>query len=258
MARILVNGDWFNELSVNSLYESEFEKLFIQESHQIFPGYIAVNFKILVESEHGKGKPDLALIESNYHHWFVVEVEKANHDFERHVLPQVIIFSTAEYNDNTAEALKKENEDLDIVKLKAMIRGQQPKVLVVVDMPKPEWIKSLSRWDAMLSVFQVFRSERNRHVYRLNGFTPKALTGNYSECYVHRILKRHLVVSSPALIEEPNSALLTINYHDTISTWKRIDMQNQVVLCPLSINPLEVSKKYKLYKNKDNTYTLTD
>ncbi|HOZ83172.1 MAG TPA: hypothetical protein PKU82_09635 [Bacteroidia bacterium] len=258
MAKILVNGEWYNELSVGSLYESEFEKLFIDKAPQIFPDYFTVDFKHKVESQHGKGKPDLAIIEKNYRHWFVIEVEKSNHSLENHVLPQVIIFSTADYNDEAAEALKKENESLDIHKLKAMIKGQPPKVLVVVDALKQDWINSLNRWEAMLSVFQVFRSERNRNVFRLNGFTPKSLTGFFSECYLDKIFKRHLVIISPAIIEVPTNGILTINYNDTISEWKRVDMKNQVVLSPLSINPLDASKKYKLHKKENSSYTLTD
>jgi len=258
MARILVNGEWYNELSVGSLYESEFEKLFLQEAQEIFPDYFAVVFKLTVESPHGNGRPDLAIIEKNYRHWFVIEVEKSNHSFENHILPQVNIFSTAEYNDETAQALKKENENLDIEKLKAMIKGQQPKVLIVVDALKQDWIKSLSRWDAMLSVFQVFRSEKNKHVFRLNGFTPKSLSRIFSECYLDRIFKRQLVILSPAILDEPTNGTLTINYNDTISEWKRIDMKNQVVLCPLSINPLDISKKYKLHQKENSSYTLTD
>jgi len=258
MARILVNGEWYNELSVGSLYESEFEKLFLQEAQQIFPDYFAVPFKLTVESQYGNGKPDLAIIEKNYRHWFVIEVEKSNHSFESHILPQVSIFSTAEYTDDTAEALRSENENLDIGKLKAMIKGKQPKVLIVVDALKAEWIKSLSRWEAMLSVFQVFRSEKNRHVFRLNGFTPKSTEGIFSDCYFEKIFKRQLVILSPAIIEESSNETLMINYNDTLSEWRRVDMKNQVVLCPTSINPLDISKKYKLYKKENNSYILTD
>lgn len=258
MARILVNGEWYNELSVGSLYESEFEKLFLQEAQQIFPDYFAVPFKLTVESQYGNGKPDLAIIERNYRHWFVIEVEKSNHSFESHVLPQVSIFSTAEYTDEAANALASENDKLDICKLKAMVKGKQPKVLIIVDAMKEEWIKSLSRWEARLSVFQVFRSEKNRHVFRLNGFTPKATEGVFSDCYFEKIFKRQLVILSPAIIEESSNETLMINYNDALSRWKRVDMKNQVVLCPTSINPLDISKKYKLHKKENDSYMLTE
>lgn len=174
------------------------------------------------------------------------------------MLPQISIFATAEYNDDTAKALKQENKDLDFQKLQAMIRGQQPKILVIVDAPRPEWIDSLRRWECSLSVFQIFRSARNKHVYRLNGFTPKPLSGIFSECYIDRILKRHLIVLSPALIEEPANGILTINYNDSHSLWRRIDLQNRVVLCPLSMNPLDTTKKYQLHKKYNNSYLLTE
>lgn len=258
MARILVNSEWYNELSVGSLYESEFEKLFLQEAREIFPDYYTVVFKSIVESPYGNGKPDLAIIDKKYRHWFVIEVEKSDHSLENHVLPQVSIFSSAEYNDETAISLKCENDKLDIEKLKTMIKGQQPKVLIVVDALKQEWINSLSRWGAVLSVFQVFRSIKNKHIFRLNGFNPKSLSGIYSECYLDKIFKRQLVILSPAIIEEPTNSKLTINYNDTISVWKRVDMKNQVVLCPLSINPLETAKRYKLHIKENGTYILTD
>lgn len=257
MARFLVNGDWYHELSVNSLYEYEYENNFLQQAQLIFPDYFAIKFKAPVESHYyGNGKADLALIEKNYQHWYVIEIEKSSHSLS-HVLNQVSIFSNAEYDERTAKALKKECEDLDFEKLNIMIKGQQPRVLVVVDVLKEDWIRSLKKYDADLAVFQIFRARNNKQVFRLNGFSPKPLESQFSECYFEKIFKRNLIILSPAIIEEPNHGILVLNFYDTISEWKRMDLKNQIQLCPLSKNPLDSSQKYRLYKKKNNEYLIT-
>jgi len=93
MARILFNGNWFEEISPSSFYETDFENLVFRQAEILYPDYQLVPFKLTVTSEFGSAKPDFALIDRAYRNWWVGEIEIASHPFETHVLPQVEVLS---------------------------------------------------------------------------------------------------------------------------------------------------------------------
>src|SRR3712207_8600447 len=61
-----------------------------------------------------------------------------------------------------------------------MMKGTQPRVLVIVNVQCPHWIEALDRLDAHLTVFEIFRSERNRH--RSEEHTSELNSRQYPDC----------------------------------------------------------------------------
>ena len=149
MAKILLGDEWFDELASTSLYESEFETILFQEAARIFPEYYAVPFKSIVLSEDGDAKADFALIHRDYRSWWVVEAEMGHHSLEGHVLPQVRRLSRAIYPDAEAEYLCGQDSILDSARVREMIKGGHPRVLVVVNIPVPGWKEQLRPFNAV-------------------------------------------------------------------------------------------------------------
>lgn len=174
MARILIDGVWYEEISPRALYETEFEQLLISQVSLLCPNYLAVPFKILVSSEEDRRKADFALIDKEYREWWVVEVELGHHSLEGHVLPQVRTLSRASYGLPEAEYIHKRLPSLDQRAVLDMMKGKQPQVLVVVNTPKPDWTKALAPHGAAVAVFEVFRSHDNRHTFRIKASIQKA------------------------------------------------------------------------------------
>ena len=69
MAKILIGDEWFDELASTSIYESEFERMLLQEAGEIFSEYVPVPFKTVVFSPDGDAKPDFALVHKQYRSW---------------------------------------------------------------------------------------------------------------------------------------------------------------------------------------------
>jgi hypothetical protein len=126
-----------------------------------------------VHSPRGTAKADLALIEREYRKWWVVEVELAHHPLGAHVLPQVDKLANANYGSDVAEYLAAHVAALDLTSLQHMLKGAQPQVLVIANRYVPSWVEPLSAYGALLSVVEVFRSDRNVHVLRVNGDYPE-------------------------------------------------------------------------------------
>ena len=246
MARLLVQGIWYDEISSNSMYESRFEKLFLGQVDTLFPMYYTIPFKFSVSSEDGTAKADLALIDKNYLGWWVVEIEMSRHSLNHHVLPQVKILSNASYDDDVADYFVRKRPSLNIDKLKSMMRGKQPRVMVVLDLPKMTWQEKLSKHQAILSVFQVFKSSDNKFVYRINGEYPSDHEPDKSNCYFEKILSNLLVIESPGILDELHNEKIEIIYDGALTTWKRTDIIDRVYLIPLEFNPLGIDQKYIL------------
>jgi hypothetical protein len=238
------------------MYESRFEEIFLSQVDVLFPEYITVPFKFSVTSDEGTAKADLALIDKNYLGWWVIEVEMSRHSLNRHVLPQVRILSNAFYGDDVAQYFVNKRPNLDLEKLKSMMRGKQPRVIVVLDSPKIKWREKLEKYDAILSLFQIFRSSDDQYIFKINGQYPSDYESAKSTCYFEKILSNFLIIESPAILNILHNEKMEIIYDGAVSSWKRTDIVDKVYLIPLEFNPLNIKHKYLLVKERNDHYYL--
>jgi hypothetical protein len=254
MARILHDGDWFEQLSTEALYEEEYERLIVEHAESLFPTYKLVKFKKTVCSDTGAAKADFALVHRKYRDWWVVEAELSHHSFEWHVQPQIEILSRAVYGEEEAIYLHSQETSLDLDRLCSMVKGHQPGVLVIVNAPVPDWSRELKRYFALVTVLEVFRSRFNKYLYRLNGEQPIDTGIQHSLCSIEiaRMLKLH----SPGILPISHGEKLTVLFGDGVTEWSRIDTQDAVYLTsakPLSLNS---RKRYELVELEDQSFAL--
>ena len=252
MARILHNNEWYDELGSGSLYEAEFERIFRQYVPKTYPGFIAVPFKKTVYSDHTSARADLALIRTDYLGWWVVEVERAVHSFSAHVLPQVRTLATARYGRDEATYLATKSDQLDSGRLFDMIRGDQPRVLVVVDMPRDNWKTALEQHQAKLAVFQIFRSGRGQYLIRLNGYHPTVDPLVRSPCSFDPVLRNLLTVGIPAILPSDTSDQIPIYYQGKLTLWRRIDTADRVSLSPIATLNFDPTALYEIVLEADS------
>ena len=219
-------------LSSFALLEADYERLLLSHGADLFPEMRLVPFKKPVSFAGEVRQPDLALIDRSYRSWFVVEVELAHHSLEGLVLPQVEVFFRATYGSEDALYLASKSEDLSLPQLEAMMRGAQPQVLVIVNTLCPDWIVPLARFDALLTVVEVFRSGQNRHILRLNGEQPRSVGNRLSLCHFDPTFPRFLTVQSPAQLPTGNDPL-GIDFDGAMTWWRRVDLHDRVWLSPV-------------------------
>lgn len=255
MARILLGDEWFEEMASTSLYESEFESILFQEATRIFPEYHPVPFKCIVLSEDGDAKADFALIHKDYRSWWVVEAEMGHHSLNGHVLPQIRKLSRANYTEVEAQYLCEQAPYLDCKRIKEMIKGQQPRVLVVVNVPVPAWRDPIRPYSAVLAIFQIFRSHLNRYIYRLNGDFPSENNEIISTCHcweIHRFLK----IDSPAQLDVKRGDTIILHHETGALEWERVDIADAVLLHALRDHPLEKGLVYEIVRQSGGTYAI--
>ena len=246
MSKLLVNGDWFDSLS-HGQYETDFEALVKSRANQLFPEHYTAPFRALVETESDAKIPDLALIEKSYRSWWVVEVEMAHHSLRGHVLPQVEVFANGKYGIEHARYLVEKCSELRIDRLLEMIKGAQPRVMVIVDQNCPAWIEPLRHHDAILAVVEIFRSRNNEHILRINGESPASFPGHLiTTCQLDPLLPRLLRLDSTAALSNQGGARISILYSGGLTEWQRIDARDNVWLCPVGRNPLSPNRIYQI------------
>ena len=256
MAKLLVGTHWYEPLGSAALYEQEFERVLLQKTPSLFPGYTAVPFKKLVYSDFDAARPDYALVESQYRDWWVVEVELGHHPLEGHVLPQVAVLARAAYGDPEAAYLSRRSQVLDAPKLMDLMKGALPRVLVVVNETRPEWRAPLQAYNAELAVFEAFRSDRNQYVYRFNGFTPPPKGEVISVCRPDPQVLAFLRVDSPAALGIRRSESVVARLNDRSLEWQRVDSESTVWLVPKSRIAWDPATAYDLVRLADGSLEL--
>lgn len=251
VARLLINGEWYEGLASTAYYEAEYERLIHEQSASLYPRYRMVPFKTTVASETGTAKPDFALIAADYAAWLVVEVELAHHSLGGHVLPQIQVLATARYGEDQAAYLASQAHDLDVTKLRVLMRGAQPRVMVIVNGLPPSWVPALARFDALLASVEVYRSGRNHHVLRIDGDSPGLLLDVVSRCRVDRNIPRLLRVDSPAALDIGQDGRINLDWNGSQTTWVRVQSRDTVWLNPIQTNPLPEREALLIVRDGD-------
>ena len=252
--RLLINKEWFDAVSSEGQYESNFESIVVNNAALLFPEYHTLPFRVRVESEAGAKIPDLVLIDKQYRHWWVVEIEMAHHSLNGHVLPQVEVFASGKYGLEHAEYIVTHSPTVatNPTLIYDMIKGAQPRVLVVVNKSMPSWAEAIRRFQGLVSVVEVFRSSRNHHAFRINGDNP-ATSAAYriSLCRLDHTLPRLLQIDSPAALGITHGQHISITFRGGLTEWERIDVSNQVWLSPIGRNPFEAGRDYCIVRDDD-------
>lgn len=258
MARLLIEGEWFDSISPDSIYERDFENLLLANAAHLYPSFHVARFKATVESEHGRAKADLALVDKEYREWWVVEVELGTHPLRGHVEEQVSILATARYGAGEAQRLAETADALDADRLTEMMRGRQPRVFVIVNQSRPDWSAALIRWNAIVGVAEIFRSRREHlTVLRINGDQPTPTGDVVSACRVDTVMPNMLRVESPAGLGFGSDETGEIWFEGGLTEWARVDSATAAWLTPMRRNPLPPAlRSFVIRRDEDGRLTL--
>ncbi len=251
MARLLVGQTWYESIRSQSWTERDYEALVLAEAASLFPAWRCVPFDATIEGDDGvRKKPDLALIDHLYRQWWVVEIELAHHDLYSHVIPQVDAFRTGSYGAAHAAALQAKAPDLDGDRLAAMVGGEPPNVLVIVDSPNTSWHAPLRERRVQLAVVEPFRSTGTTVALRLNGDQPEPHPTILSRCTRNGTLRRFWKVHSPAALT-PGEDTLLIEFQSVVTPWNVVHLHDSVMLKPEHGDVLAEANSVDLVRRDD-------
>lgn len=265
MARILINDTWYEQVEPSTFSEAEFEDRISLHAPSVYPHFFVVPFKKkltttdpLSSSEVGTGGvvPDLAFIARDYKEWWVVEVEMSYHNFKGHIRPQIQKLQNANYGDDEATYLVNKEPSLDLDRLKTLIATSPIQVLLIINQPRQDWIKELAKDDIVTSVFELFRSDGEHEIFRVNGEYPSLLTDKVSDCVFHSVVPRLLKISHPDELGVPPRGIIRLLYNNCVTEWRRIDQDTEVYITAVNRNPLKANWSYEIHRQNDGQLVL--
>jgi len=252
MAKILFDNVCYEETAPTDTYESVYEAMIKVHAPQLWPRFYPINFKATVYASGEGVKADLVLIERDYTEWWVVEVEMAQHPFESHVLPQVKKLTNAAYGVDEAQKITDSCDKLELARVRQLLNEVSPRVMVVVNKPKPDWGKRLAEFNSILGVFEIFQSDQGKHLFRVNGDHPIGLAQIISACKFDELMSRWLLVEDPISFRINHNEDVSIEFEGQTTVWRRFDSTGKVWLfTPNGPNPLPDRHHYQLVRRGD-------
>lgn len=258
MSKVIDYNDvWYHEVAPRSYYlEDELERTIIQNLEIIFPEYNAFLFKIPLQDKVRlqNNIADLAMVKKDYSEWYVIEVELGKHA-KSHVVDQIKSFYNCSYTDDHAIYINKQRPDLDLNSLKKMIAGNPPLFMVIVNEPKPDWVKDLSSLNCKACVFQIYHDYKGNSIYRLNGEHPY-IKIDFCHCRYQKALPYAVEILDNVQMLDANGITdgvnLEIEFIGKVYTWTREDAANRVFLkCKSPRPPLDpLRATYRLNYNQ--------
>lgn len=257
MARLLFRESWFDEVATSSIYEIEFERIILSKADVLFPDFHVIPFKPIICSDEETARPDLVLVDKSYSDLWIVEVEMAHHSFESHVLPQIRTLSRGHYGEETVNELCTSFPGLNRNRVLDMLKGRQPRVLIIVNAVKEDWADQIEAYGARIAFLQVFRSDRNEHILVADGTWPTGRPESSTECFLDTFLPRLLVVGTPSVLGLVHGQRTVVSFENCATEWERLDTQDKVWLAPIGLNPLRPGMNYQLARRRDGSLVLS-
>ncbi len=250
-------NEWYDEIDASSYYEKNLENTILSKLNSVYPNYIGVPFSLPISNaEDESSTPDFVLIRKDYQEWYVIEVEMSRHSWDDHVEKQVRVFSSGIYKkDRVAQYIKEKNSSLDTDKLVFMVDNFPPKVMVIVNEAMPEWEKKVRKYQAFISVFQIYKGTNGIDIYRVEGHTPH-IVKNRSHCAFLRGSANILEVFAPNFIEESHDIILEIVYKGKKTRWKKVIEEDRIFLVVVGHNMLPIENRYVLIQSESSEYYL--
>lgn len=178
------------------------------------------------------------------------------HSLYNHVIPQITTLKNASYGQDEAFYIYEKNATFDLSKLTAMMRGDPPNVLVLVDKLDKEWEREIKRTGAQLIAFEVYRSELNNHIFRVSGKLSYLDANIITYLEPDHILPRFVNISSPAALDFNNGARINVLFNGQLTSWKRVDTGRKTYLSCLGRMPLRKGLRYVLKALPEGQYII--
>ncbi len=244
---IIVRGVQYRELSITSLSEIEFESILTGHANSIAPDCHLVPFKCDVSDGREKRRADMAAIAKDYSRWGVIEVEMWGSKLYRHVLPQIEVFRDGRYGESHIGYLMRKMPTLDREALTDMLKGDQPEVVVMVNLHDEEWQNEIRAARCQLRVFAMYRSTFDEYAFMLDGPLLSSPPN-----FVSRLtclpsgLSRFLKVGSPARLGIKVGDRITVSANGFLVELERYDVADACYLKAVGSNTLKPGAEYRL------------
>jgi hypothetical protein len=149
-------------------YETEFENDVARALSCYRLDYRCIPFRGSFVYDDRVYRPDLALVATDFSHWFIVEVELLSHSLRAHAIPQVRAFAYGRWQRDCVSSLAA-GLGIDKQRAETVLTMVPRSVAVVANKRAAEWEIALSTVETQLLVLTIFRGRDGRQAYEIDG-----------------------------------------------------------------------------------------
>jgi hypothetical protein len=255
---VLSQPSWYDELNVVAYYnEATFENIILQHLNDMLIGYFCFPFKYAFVGNDGKENiPDIIVIKKDYTEWWIVEVELKHHQLD-HISQQVRNFCNPDYNAVilTTQILEKSkhflNKSLNKKKVNSLLKNENPKVLVIVDHEKSNWLKDIEKLGASVMILELYKNPKGEFAHRLLGKYPKIFTSE-THCKFHKKMLNVIEVNDSGFFNKfEEESTIEIFYSDRLTRWVLFSKNSKTYLrFSGTENPITSDGSFVLLRDK--------
>lgn len=161
--------DYFELINPTEFIEAAFEAEVVRAFAHLETDYWCGVFAGAFSLDGERHCADLALIQKDLSHWFVVEVELAGHSLEHHILPQVRAFRYGEPLDSCVTSLVRSFNAISRDEARALLTHIPRHVAVVGNIANPDWARALLALDAQYITLSIYKNAAGIKAYELEG-----------------------------------------------------------------------------------------
>lgn len=154
MRRFVTGDDAYDRVS---LREGEFEKLIPRYWARLSSGWSLVEWKPLLDSPHGRVRPDGMALNAEGDRWIVVEVELASHP-ESHFRNQFQALESAYYGRHLVERVAECFPDRPRQALDLLLSRERPSFLCIADEATDSILHACTDFGFQLAIMTPYRS----------------------------------------------------------------------------------------------------
>lgn len=215
MKRFITGTDVYQRVN---LREDEFESIVPRYWSRLTHEWPLFDWKPLLESPHGRVRPDAVGVNARLRRWFVVEVELASHP-ESHFRSQFQALEAAYYGRHLVSSFAGIDHGLEVAELTDMLVSEPPFFLCVVDEANEKVIDACRDFGFELAVCVPHRSTLGDFAFAVNR-TPAFISDtDFGHRYVLRLGTASLGGRETADLppEFPRKSSLTLRYQDIVN-----------------------------------------
>ena len=169
---------------------------------------------------------------------------------------KLVGFTSAFMMGGMTEYLGRNDPSLDAARLRDMVKGEQPRVIVLANEMVPEWQRELNRIEVDAYTFEIFTSDKEHYVFEtdlvIKSLSPTTLT----LCRRDKFIQSWLQVNSPAALPVAANRKIEIIVDGAITAWTRVDARQGVYLKPEGRCPLSSEIGYELLRGQSGDLEL--
>jgi hypothetical protein len=216
MARLLVETDWFEPLSPDSLVDTFYEELILDRAGLLFPGFLAVRHHCFMSNDRGAATPHLALIDRHYRTWWLVLLQAGKSPPASFFLDQAEIVRAHPYSLEDAQTLADRNESIEVAKLERLMKNEMPKLYVILHHPPAPQLTSA---DIRIGIAELFQASGGRKILRINGEHPRQPEDRLGICTRDPMVKKLLRFAPHAGALLGSTTRWEIDVEGILTTW---------------------------------------